>query len=176
MKPIDETSRHGEPALTVARFGQLKPWSRAFLDSVLPDHAKENYRVIGPGVFDAPGASPPIAAAHGFSMGFVKCQPGKGAALHTHRTREVFMPLNGPLRVYYGPSGEDRIDLAPWDVLSVAPEVMRGFTNIGFSELILLALVQDGPAGPEQVRWHENVIAAAGELGVFLRADGKLVS
>lgn len=176
MKPIDEPSGPSEPALTVARFGQLKPWSRAFLDSVLPAHAKENYRVIGPGVFDAPGASPPIAAPHGFSMGFVKCQPGKGAALHTHRTREVFMPLNGHLRVYHGPAGEDLIDLAPWDVLSVAPNVMRGFENVGTAELTLLALVQDGPSGPEQVRWHDKVIAAAGQLGVFLDPDGKLVS
>lgn len=176
MKTLDEPSRPGEAPLAVARFGQLKPWSRAFLDSVLPAHAKENYRVIGPGVFDAPGASPPIAAPHGFSMGFVKCQPGKGAALHAHRTREVFMPLDGHLRVQYGPAGEESIDLSPWDVLSVAPNVMRGFVNIGSSELTLLALVVDGPAGSEQVRWHDGVVAAAGALGVFLDADGRLAS
>lgn len=174
MNNAESTPISPEAAVEVARFRQLRPWSRAFLDSVLPAHAKENYRVIGAGVFDAPGAKPPITVRHGFSMGFVRCQPGKGAALHAHETREVFMPLDGHLRVHYGPSGEDSTDLSPWDVLSVAPGVMRSFENIGQSELTLLALVVDGPAGSEKVRWHEDVVSAAAKMGVTLDAQGRL--
>ncbi len=159
----------------IARFADLKPWSRAFLDSFIPEHQKDNYRVIGSGVFEEPSARAPITAAHGFSLGFVKCAPGKGAALHSHKTLEVFIPLNGRMVLLMGPSPDDEIMLEPWDTVSVPVGEMRGFRNPNEHDLVLLAIVQNGPSGGEKVSWHPQVIGQANAFGASLDGQGNLV-
>jgi mannose-6-phosphate isomerase-like protein (cupin superfamily) len=159
----------------VARFSELKPFGRAFLDSYIPSYQKENYRVIGSGVFEDPVARPVINGPHGFSVGYIRCAPGKGAALHSHRTIEVFIPMNGKMVVAWGDNGEHEMVLEPWDTVSVPVGQMRAFRNPNDFPLVLMAIIQDGPSGPERVAWHEEVIREAGKAGVTLDDDGNLL-
>jgi len=168
-----KVSRDEMESTRVARFKDLKKFNLAFVDSLLPEHRKKNLKVIGRGVVEDPRMSPPIAADHGFTVAFITCEPNTGAALHSHETAEVFMPLNGSLIVYWGDDGEEELTLEPWDTISVPEDVMRGFRNPNDEEVVILAMVgqQDG-GGP--VTWHPEVLERAKETGLGVE-DGKLV-
>ena len=78
----------------VAHFKELKPSGRPFVDSLIPGHERQNFRIIGRGVTEDPSAQPAISAPHDFNLGLNKAASGKRAALHSHTTVEVFMPLS----------------------------------------------------------------------------------
>lgn len=164
------------PQPQIARWSELKPLPKAFLDSHIPAYEKENFRVIGPGVNEDPACKPVISGPHGFSIGYARLQPGKGAALHSHRTLEVFIPLNGPMTVVYGENGEHEVTLQPWDTASVPVGLMRGFRNPNDFPLVLMAIIQDGTSGPERVEWHEDIVQQAGAVGAQRDAHGNLVT
>jgi mannose-6-phosphate isomerase-like protein (cupin superfamily) len=161
-------------SVQVARWADLKPSSKAFLDSHLAAYQKDNFRVIGSGVTEDPGSRPVITGRHGFSVGFARMEPGKGAALHSHRTLEVFIPLNGRMTVTHGAQGEHRIELQPWDTVSVPVGEMRGFSNPNEFPLVMLAIIEDGSNGPERVEWHEDIVRQAQAAGVQRDTHGNL--
>lgn len=156
----------------VARFQDLKPNRDAFLDSRLPGHERENFRILGRGVSDDPAHTPAIAAPHDFNIGAIRAAPGKGAALHSHVTVEVFIPLSGRWAVYWGDKGENEVELGPWDTISVPPGVMRGFRNVSAEEACLLTVI--GGKEPGRVTWSAQVLESARKTGVFLDERGNL--
>ena len=157
----------------VARFNDLKPSTRPFVDSLIPGHERQNFRVIGRGVTEDPGAQPAISAPHDFNVGLNKAAPGKRAALHSHPTVEVFMPLSGQWSITWGDDGENEVVLGPWDTISMPPEVMRGFQNVGDEDAYLLAIVGGSDAG--RVTWPAQVLEQARETGLQLDAQGNLI-
>ena len=157
----------------VARFKDLRPSTKPFVDSLIPGHERQNFRVIGRGVTEDPGAMPAIAAPHDFSVGLNVAAPGKRAALHSHPTVEVFMPLSGRWSITWGDEGESEVVLEPWDTISVPPGVMRGFQNVGDDEATLLAIVGGADAG--KVTWPARILEQARETGLQLDNEGNLV-
>ena len=104
-------------------------------------------------------------------MAIVRCEAGKGAALHSHLTQEVFMPLTGRWAVSWGPRGEHELILEPYqrDLAARAfdapiPEALA--TNHG----LLLALV--GGNDPGRVGWPEEMKRMARAAGLELTDDG----
>lgn len=164
---------HAEMIRRVARFEELKPSSQAFVDSLIPGHEREIYNVIGRGVTEDAALDLAITAAEDFNMTLVKAAPGKGAALHSHLTVEVFMPLTGEWAVYWGDNGEEEIILRRWDVISVPAGVMRGFRNVGKEESYLLALQGGTDAG--HVTWSPKVLEQARGTGLELDESGNLM-
>ena len=59
----------------VARFKDLRPSTKPFVDSLIPGHERQNFRVIGRGVTEDPGAMPAIAAPHDFNVGLNVAAP-----------------------------------------------------------------------------------------------------
>lgn len=159
-------------ASRIARFKDLKRFNVAFVDSLLPEHMKQNLKVIGRGVVEDPRMAPPINEDHGFTVSYITCKPGCGAALHSHLTPEIFIPMNGRLVVFWGDDGEEETTLDPLDTISVPQGVMRGFRNPNDHELIILAMVgaTDG-GGP--VTWHKEILHRAKSTGLAVE-DGKL--
>jgi len=157
----------------VARFENLKPFSLAFVDSLLKEGRKKNLKVIGKGVVENPDMRPPIGEDHGFTMSYILVPPGGGAGLHSHKTAEVFIPLNGKLNVFIGDKKEE-IVVGPLDVISVPTGVMRGFVNHGITELVMIAMV-GGDTGGGSVTWHDDVLKrAAAETGLAVDEAGQL--
>jgi quercetin dioxygenase-like cupin family protein len=157
----------------VARFDQLKPFSMAFVDSLLPEGRKKNLKVIGKGVVENAEMQPPISEDHGFTVSYIVMPPGGGAELHAHNTPEVFIPMNGPLSVLIGDEREV-LRLHPLDVVSVPTGVMRGFRNDNEFELTIMAMV-GGHTGGGSVTWHPQVLArAAEETGLAVDEAGNL--
>lgn len=79
----------------IAHFSDLTKSPQAFVDTRLPEHARDIYNVIGPGVSEDPELLPSIADAQDFNLTYVGAEPGKGAALHDHPTVEVFVAMSG---------------------------------------------------------------------------------
>lgn len=156
----------------VARFGELKPSSRPFVDSLIPGHERQNFRIIGRGVTEDPSAQPAISGFHDFNLGLNKAAPGKKAALHSHTTVEVFMPLTGEWSITWGDDGENEVILGPWDAISVPPGVMRGFQNVGGEDAYLLAILGGSDAG--KVTWPEEILEQAKKTGLHLDEKGNL--
>jgi quercetin dioxygenase-like cupin family protein len=158
----------------VARFSKLKPFSLAFVDSLLPDGKKKNLKVIGKGVVENPDMQPPITEDHGFTVSYIVVPPSGGAGLHSHKTPEIFIPMNGTLTVFVGDEKEE-IQLAPLDVVSVPTGMMRGFVNRNDFELTILAMV-GGHSGGGSVTWHDDVLRRAAEqTGLAVDEKGNLV-
>lgn len=158
----------------VARFKELQPSRRAFIDSLIPGHEREIFNVIGRGVTEDPSLSPAITDARDFNLTLVQAEPGKGAALHAHPTVEVFMALTGRWAVYWGDQGESEIILEQWDTISVPPGVMRGFRNAGTQAGYLMAILGGTDAG--HVAWAPQVLERAKATGLALDAQGNLVT
>lgn len=144
----------------VARFAALRP-TEDYVDAKIPGCERATYRVLGNGP-DAP------LSAGDFHLNLVRCAPGKAAPLHNHLTQEVFIPLSGTWEVFWGPSGERRLQLGAWDAVSIPPGVSRGFRNVGAEDAWLIGIA--GGRDPGNINWPESVRAAARAVGVELPA------
>ncbi len=156
-----------------ARFSGLRASKQAFVDTRIPEHERDIFNVIGPGVTEDAELAPAITAAEDFNVTYVGADPGKGAALHSHPTVEVFIAMSGRWAVYWGDEGENEIELDQWDVVSVPVGVMRGFRNIGDGHAHLMAVLGGTSAG--KVDWAETVLTRAADTGLSLDAEGNLV-
>ncbi len=157
----------------IARFAQLTPSKQAFVDTRIPEHERDIFNVIGRGVTEDPALAPAIAEAQDFNLTYVGADPGKGAALHSHTTVEVFIAMSGRWAVFWGDDGENEVELNTWDVVSVPVGVLRGFRNIGDSHANLMAVLGGTDAG--KVDWAESVLTRAADTGLSLDAEGNLV-
>lgn len=156
-----------------ARFDRLAPSTQAFVDTRIPGHERDIFNVIGAGVTEDPALKPAITAVEGFNVTYVGADPGKGAALHSHTTVEVFVAMSGRWAVFWGDDGENEIELDTFDTVSVPVGVMRGFRNIGDGHAYLMAVLGGTDAG--KVAWAESVLDRARETGLELDAQGNLV-
>ena len=163
---VDEMEQH------VARFNQLKSSSQAFLDTRIPGYEREIFSIIGNGVQEDPNMNPPIDPQE-FHLAMIRAEPGKGAALHSHLTQEVFVPLSGRWAIFWGPEGEKEVILEAHDVISVPIHIMRGFRNVGDDTAMMLAVV--GGKDPGRVGWPESLKAMAKDAGLSIDEDGNLV-
>ena len=155
-----------------ALFENLRPSQQAFVDTRIPEHERDIYNVIGRGVTEDANLQPAITAVEGFNVTYIGADPGKGAALHSHPTVEVFVAMTGRWVVYWGDDGDGEIELGALDMVSVPVGVMRGFRNAGDKHAYLMAILGGDDAG--RVDWAETVLSKARDTGLELDADGNL--
>jgi len=155
----------------IARFKEQKSSDQAFLDTRIPGHEREIFSIIGNGVQEDASMRPPIEPQD-FHLAFIRAEPGKGAALHSHLTQEVFVPMSGRWAINWGPNGEKEVILEPYDVLSVPLHIMRGFRNVGDETALMLAVV--GGKDPGRVGWPESLKAMAKDAGLVIDEEGNL--
>ena len=155
-----------------AKFSELQLSKMAFLDTRIPGHERDIYNVIGEGVTEDPSLTPAITEVQDFNVTYVGAEPGKGAALHSHTTVEVFISMSGRWSVFWGDDGENEVILEPWDVVSVPTEVMRGFRNVGDEHGYLMAILGGTDAG--RVAWAQRVLDQAEESGLSLDPQGNV--
>ena len=167
-----EISRE-QMAQRVAWFRDLKPSAVPLLDAVLPPYRREILSIIGSSVTEDADVRPAISAVEGFHLSIVRAAPGKGTALHNHKTVEVFMPLTGRWSFQWGGRAENEITLGQYDVVSIPHGVMRGFRNEGEGEALLLVIV--GGTDPGRVAWNDEVLDAAKAKGFGFDPAGNIV-
>ncbi len=176
--PNDQSLNEPRPAYSkeemlrtrVARYNSLKPFPHAFLDTMIPEFARDIMSVIGQSVMEDPDMAPAIDDEHCFSVGLIRLAAGQGAGLHSHTTEEVFIPLNGKFTIIWGDDGENEIELDQWDTFSVPTGIMRGFKNTDTKEVVALAIIGGHDGG--RVTWHPDLIARAKDHGAELDGTG----
>ena len=156
-----------------ARFNELRPSRQAFVDTRIPEHVRDIYNVIGQGVTEDAELEPAITAVEGFNITYVGAESGKGAALHSHTTVEVFVALSGQWSVFWGDEGENEVILDTFDCVSVPVGVMRGFRNVGEGHAYLMAILGGTDAG--RVGWAPSVLERAAQTGLSLDEKGNVV-
>ena len=156
-----------------ARFKDLRASKQAFVDTRIPEHVRDIYNVIGKGVTEDPELKPAITAVEGFNITYVGAESGKGAALHSHSTVEVFIPLSGQWSVFWGDEGENEVILDTFDCVSVPVGILRGFRNVGEGHAYLMAILGGTDAG--KVGWAKSVLERAHETGLSLDDAGNVV-
>jgi uncharacterized RmlC-like cupin family protein len=161
-------------ATRLARFVDLVPSDRPFVDTVIPGHERQNFNVIGKGVTEDAGLEASIIDAQDFNVTFMRSSPAKGPALHDHKTVEVFISLTGHWEVIWGENGEHRLELHPFDMISIPAGVMRAIRNIGHDDQWLMTIL--GTSTPGRVSWHPDVLAQARARGLGLDGTGNLVA
>ena len=158
----------------VALWKDMKPNPQMFIDTRLPEHERDLYSIIGPGVSEDPDTEPAITDAQDFNIAYIGAGPGKGAALHSHPTVEVFIPVTGSWAVYWNEGdAQEEVVLGPMDCISVPPGVLRGFRNAGDEHAFMIGIV--GGADSGHVAWAQSVLDRASATGRKLDADGFIV-
>ena len=123
-------------------------------DMALARYRRERYSVVGrPREGTSTGGG--TAADTGFSIVYLRCEPGCGVALHGHATPEVFIPMSGRWAVVFDDGR--RLELAPFDVITVPPDVMHGLENLSDEPAMVMA-INPGHAGAE-IRFPEALVA-----------------
>jgi hypothetical protein len=96
----------------IARFNELMPMDyKQMKGGEAVPRSMQGFSVIG----HVTKAAPAIPGDHGFTVAFNKVQPGKGAPLHSHTVVEVFVPLSGRWKFFWGEEGNGEAELGPWD-------------------------------------------------------------
>jgi quercetin dioxygenase-like cupin family protein len=90
-------------------------------------------------------ANAPINGAGGITVTYAVCPPGQGPSLHSHQaTFETFTVMQGRFEITWNDNGENRLELDPFDAISVPPGVCRAFRNIGDTEGVLQVIISGG--------------------------------
>jgi uncharacterized RmlC-like cupin family protein len=162
MAPItDANPSVAEMEARVARFAKLRP-THDYIDAGIPGCERTTFPVLGSGEDAALGAED-------FHLNLVRCAPGKSAPLHNHLTQEVFIPLTGTWEVFWGPRGERKLTLGPWDTISMPPGVSRGLRNTSDREAFLIGIANG--RDPGRIKWPEHVRAEALAAAVVLPVE-----
>lgn len=180
MQSTHSTPTSQDPlAQRIARYRQLSGTHSAFVDARLPGGQKQNFKLVaaGKGIFENPDMRPAIPMPHNINMSWVLIPPGGGSNLHDHpgSGAELFIPVDGPLTVYWDEGEQQRTLLEKFDCVSIPEGLMRGFRNDTDRPVLMLAIVDGGAAGGGSVRWHPSVLERAAQTGLTLDADGKLI-
>jgi len=152
-----------------------------FIDSMLPGHHRLNFAVIGDTASENPDFRPLITAPHNFQIGMFKAMPhGNGPAYHTHDYIELFLPLEGKWRFYFGndPEGEPEgeVILEKWDLISFPPGLWRGFENISDQPAWCFAVQETHNVFEgKDPYWSPKVIRHAQEYGFASDKQGRMV-
>ena len=158
----------------VGLWKDMKPNPQMFVDTRLPEHERDLYSVIGPGVSEDPETTPAITAAQDFNLAYIGAEPGKGAALHSHPTVEVFIPITGTWAIYWNEGeAQEEVIIGPMDCVSVPPDVLRGFRNDGDAHALMIGIVGGSDSG--NVEWAQSVLDRATATGLKLDENGFIV-
>ena len=155
--PIRWVSRDEMQSHYVARFKDLHGSGEGLPDSDVDGHRKFILNVFGFEPPEGPDAVNPvgddtpalISPKAGFSVGWLKAEPGNGPVLHNHNTNETFIPIGGRWRFIWeaSPAHDEMLDLDPYDTISFPPGVPRRFECLvpspGYARGLLLAIVAD---------------------------------
>ena len=178
ITPIDETRlgeldhyTDAEIAERIVAPGRLN-WSEvALLSSVLPGHGSAMAPVIGFGLTEDRQQRPPIWTPHGFTVEWLRLEPGASTGLHRIDQNQALFLVEGEWQVTY-----NRLDnqisrtVAEDTVVSIPGSCWRELTNIGSAVATCLVVC----AGDNRARadWDPRIENAAAEAGWGRDANG----
>lgn len=151
-----------------------RDWSeRALLSSVVPGHEVALAPVIGHGLTQDRGHRPPIEGAHGFSVEWLRIQPGQSTGWHQVGAPVVLFLCSPDFEISMNEAPETLVaEPDEGAVVSVPAYAWRAFTNTG-NEPVEAIVVRSGEE-PTPPSWPQAVVKAAAEAGWSTDVRGKL--
>lgn len=177
LPPIDRASmeqlrRYGvEEMRRRAVTSQDRKWSaRALLDSVLPGHASQLAPVLGFGMGEDRDAETPIAGPHGFSLEWLRVEPGQCVGRFALAQKQVLIVFRGAIAVTLGDDPGVRVESQ--ELFSVPPDIWRSIASVGGEAAEVAVLT----AGDERkhARWDDQVVAEAAQAGFAIDHNGSI--
>jgi len=151
-----------------------RSWSeRALLSSVLPGHASSLAPVLGFGMTEDRRHRAPVMTAQGFSVEWLRLEPGQTTGSHRINESQVLLLAEGQWSIGFN-RGDDVIEAKPTEgsVVSVPPCTWRSFTNAGSS--VAVAAVVCGSDAPNVIEWDDEIIRQAAAAGWMRDAAAKI--
>lgn len=142
----------------------------AFIDAVLDGCGAEIAPVIGYGITQNRDHMARIRNPHGFSMDWLRLQPGQYVSPFTLADKMVVIPREDGLRITMNDAADVTTDLGKWDTYSIPVGVVRALENTGDAPLEVLVIVSGDHQKRPQFRGH--VLEDAFAKGVTLDAQG----
>jgi len=140
-------------------------WSRtALLSSGLPGQGSAIAPVIGFGLTEDRRQHPPIWTPHGFTLQWLRLDPGASTGLHRLDRAQALILVEGEWQIGFNSVGDQiRRDVVAGAVVSVPAGCWHDLTNSGSGTATCLVVC----AGDDRalIEWDNDVVAAAAEAG-----------
>ena len=157
----------------VARPDALAWSSEALLSGVLDGHRCSLAPAIGNGFSEDRGHVAPIVNPHGFSVEWLRIEPGSAVGVHRHSDSQVLLLVEGNLEVVVNRDADSlRSRPAAGSVVSIPEDAWRNFVNVGDTD-VLCAIVCGGDA-PTRIVWDPLIESASAAAGWRRDASGHL--
>lgn len=172
QKDIDQI-KHWSPEQMRSRItlDEDLDWSEyPTLDSVIPGGRKRLASVIGYGISEDRNQQPRVFNPHGFAMAWLEAEPGEGLLRHRHDNSQVFLVRHGEWEVAFNEDLSVKVELGPWDLVSVPAGAWRNLKNVGTD--IGRVLVITGSDARTRLEWCKEVIDQAEANGYALDPNG----
>jgi quercetin dioxygenase-like cupin family protein len=142
----------------------------AFIDRGMDGCGAEIAPVIGHGITQNRDQTARITNPHGFSMEWLRLQPGQRVSPFTLDEKMVVIPREDGVRMVLNDAKDVSLELGAWDTLSVPAGVVRALENTGETAVELLVIV----SGDHQKRpkFRSDVLVEAYTKGHVLDAQG----
>ncbi len=147
-------------------------WSKvALLSAAVPCHEAALAPVIGFGMTEDRRQCPPIAKPHGFTVEWLRVEPGSSTGMHRIEDSQALFLTEGDWRLELN-AGDDLIgrDITEGAVLSVPPGAWRNLVNIG--TMLATCLVVCGGDHRTAIEWDADLVAEAARAGRGRDANG----
>ena len=146
---------------------------RGLLSAVLDGHGSHVASVLGHGMSEDRRHQAPIMTAQGFSIEWLRVDPGCSTGLHRIAESQVLLLAEGDWQISMN-RGDDQLDAKPatGSVVSVPPSAWRNFSNVGSAPAV--AAVICGTDSPNRIEWDADIVAAARAAGWVRDAAGKI--
>lgn len=141
-----------------------------FVDMGIAGCGAEIAPVIGFGITQNRDHLAKIRNPHGFSMEWLRLQPGQKLSAFALAEKMVLIPREAGLRLTFNDAQDVTADLGAWDTYSVPADVVRSIENTGDAPVETLVIV----TGDHQKRpqFRRDVLDAAFAQGHALDAQG----
>ncbi len=141
-----------------------------FIDANLKGCGAQIAPVIGHGISQNRDHMAKIRNPHGFSMEWLRLEPGQKVSAFSLAEKMVLIPRDGGMRVVMNANRDVSVDLGAWDTFSVPQGCVRAFENASDIAVEVLVIV----TGDHQKRpqFLQQVIDEAYANGHALDAQG----
>ncbi len=142
----------------------------AFLDMALDGCGAQIAPVIGYGITQNRDHAARIRNPHGFSMEWLRLEPGQKLSQFNLSDKMVVIPREAGIRLSLNEESDVSVELGAWDTFSVPADVARSLVNEGDQPVEALIVV----TGDHQKRpkFSASVVEAALAKGLTLDASG----
>ena len=125
--------------------------------------------MIGHGITEDRAHAAPIGNPHGFSIEWLRLQPGNRVGRHSLAEKQVIILFKGALRIELN-EGDVVVDVGPGECFSAPPGTWRSLIAAG-DETVEATLITSGD-GRKRITWAPEILREALAHGVGLDHDG----